>query len=44
MKIYFPLRYEPLTVDEVQEIIDEKKRAEEFWKQFRNDSSSNKLY
>lgn len=35
LKIYFALKYEPLTPDEIQEIIDERKRNGEFWKHFK---------
>lgn len=35
MKIFFPLKHEPLTPDEIQDIMIEKKRHDEFWKSFK---------
>jgi hypothetical protein len=35
LKIFFPLKYEPLTSEEIQEIINEKKRNDDFWKHFK---------
>lgn len=36
LKIFFALKKEPLTIDEINAIIEEKRRSEEFWKNFKS--------
>lgn len=35
LKILFPLKKEPLTVEEMQEIIDHKNKEKKFWEKFK---------